>query len=63
MNDSQLITYHTVGEGVTRLRHRQTLDHLGGHPGERTHQWHVCGVGQELGRTKITDLEGEKEQR
>lgn len=49
-------THHTIGEGVTSLRHRQALDHLGGHPGKRAHQGHVCCVGQELRRPEITDL-------
>lgn len=55
-NDKAGLTHHTVGVCVTRLTHRETLDHLWCHPGERPHQGHVCGVGHELGGTKITNL-------
>lgn len=51
-----LVTHHSVGECVAGLRHRQTLDDLWGHPGKRAHQRHVRRVGQEPGRSEITDL-------
>lgn len=54
-----LVTYHAVGVGVTGLRHGQALDDFWGHPGERAYQGHVCGVGVEPGRPKITDLHRE----
>lgn len=49
-------THHSVGKGVAGLGHRQTLDDLWSHPGKRAHQRHVRGVGQEPGRSEITDL-------
>lgn len=51
------VTHHAVRVCVAGFRHRQALDHLWSHPGERAHQGHVCCVGQEPGRPKITDLE------
>lgn len=51
------VTHHSVGECVAGLGHWQTLDDLWSHPGKRAHQRHVRRVGQEPGRSEITDLE------
>lgn len=55
--DSGGAAHHAVGVGVTGLRDGQTLDDLGGHPGEGPHHRHVGGVREELGRAKVTNLE------
>lgn len=52
------MTHHTIGEGVTGLRHRQALDRLWGHPGKSAHQRHVCCVREEPRCPEITDLKG-----
>lgn len=50
------ITHHTIRKSVTGLRHRQALDDFWRHPGKCANQGHVCRVGQELRRPKITNL-------
>lgn len=53
----RVLTHHTIGVGVTGLRHRQALDDFRGHPGKSAHHSHVSGVSEELGCTEITNLE------
>lgn len=50
-------THHAVRVGVAGLGDRQTLNDLRSHPGESSHHCHVGGVGKELRRPKVANLE------
>lgn len=54
--DTALPTHHAVGVGVAGLGHRQALNDLRGHPGERAHHGHMGGVREELGGPEVTNL-------
>ena len=51
-----LLTHHTIGVGITGLWDRKALDDFWSHPGKSAHHRHVGGVGQELRRPEVTNL-------